>query len=74
MKIPVDPAIMLDDLIVLNEFLEGGDEDELIEGITAFREEYPANFYAFTELDPSLVTESLLTRVEFETYFGGAYD
>ncbi|GGF64714.1 ETEC_3214 domain-containing protein [Alteromonas lipolytica] len=70
----IDPSLILDDILVLNEFLESGEDDELIEGITAFREEYPANFYAFTELEPSLVTESLLTRVEFETYFGGAHD
>lgn len=70
----LDPKAILDDIIVLNEFLEAGEEDELIVAITEFRQAYPANFYAYTELDPTLITESLLTRIEFETYFGGAYD
>lgn len=58
----------------LNELLVSGLEDELVEAIMNFRQTEPANFYAYTELDPALVTESLLTRIEFETYFGGIYE
>lgn len=72
--VEVDSDQIVQQIMVLNEFLEAGSEDELIEAITVFREAYPPNFYAYTELDPTLVTESLLTRIEFETYFGGAYE
>lgn len=70
----IDPLTVIDDIVALNDYLESGMEEELIESVSVFREIYPANFYAFTELDPTLITESLLTRIEFETYFGGTYD
>ena len=73
-EVEIDTDIILKEILALNEYLEAGEEDELVEAITVFRAAYPPNFYAYTELDPTLITESLLTRIEFETYFGGAYD
>lgn len=58
----------------LNDLLLADDQDQLAEQIYRFRENHFPNFYGFTELDPSLIAESLLTRLEFVTYFGVQYD
>lgn len=42
----------------------------LDEKIADFRENHSANYFGYTELDASLVLESLLTRFEFKSYFG----
>ena len=46
------------------------DQENMGEVINDFRETEAPNFYAYTELEPSLIAESLLTRFEFNTYFG----
>ncbi len=70
----ISPESTIEEIDSLNELLTAGLEDELVEGIMVFRQAQPPNFYGYTELDPALVTESLLTRIEFETYFGGIYE
>ncbi len=70
----IEPATTIEDIDALNDLLVSGLEDELVDAIMQFRASQTANFYGYTELDPALVTESLLTRIEFDTYFGGIYD
>ena len=47
------------------------DFDALSESVYQFRTNESANFYAYTEADVNLIPEALLTRFEFNTYFGG---
>lgn len=65
-----DSEKTLDMIGSFNDLLLADDEARLVTAIEGFRTTRKPNFYAYTELDPSLIAESLLTRIEFSTYFG----
>jgi len=56
-------------IIAMNDNILAQNITAFEQQITDFRQSQKANFYAFTELDPSLIADSLLTRFEFQTYF-----
>jgi hypothetical protein len=61
-------------IIHLNDLVNSGNETLLLEELNQFRQTQSPNFYAYTELTPELIAESLLTRIEFNTYFGKTND
>ncbi|GLR69439.1 ETEC_3214 domain-containing protein [Agaribacter marinus] len=58
----------------INYHFEAGESDQLDIKIDRLRATKSANFFAYTELDASLISESLLTRFEFKSYFGKEND
>jgi hypothetical protein len=68
--IVTNPLQSIEKIRSINNMYILDDQQNIGEAIANFRETEAPNFYAYTELAPSLVAESLLTRFEFNTYFG----
>ncbi|RDV24759.1 hypothetical protein DXV75_11810 [Alteromonas aestuariivivens] len=58
----------------INQHYLSENTDALMLELEKFRSSTPPNFFALTELDGRLVADSLLTRVEFQSYFGNVHD
>ncbi|MDN4502147.1 hypothetical protein QX776_07020 [Alteromonadaceae bacterium BrNp21-10] len=66
----LDQQISIRNIAKVNELFIADQQQEVANTILDLQQSEIANFYAYTELDSALVAESLLTRFEFNTYFG----
>lgn len=69
-EVPIDKITTIELISQINDLFLSDNTDELDTKISDFRETHSANFFAYTELDAGLISESLLTRFEFKSYFG----